>query len=164
MSYGVRAERAGEGSQDQARSLAAGSVLLYPCCMIFLVAFTPAVDECVELPHLKPGTHYRGRLLGRQASGKGVNVARTLGHLGVPSTLAGFVGAGEADYFRLSFAGLPVTFELIAVPAVTRRAAVSQLPACSFIDGAGYSCTADSRRLESASVSLCPFPGARKTP
>jgi 1-phosphofructokinase len=89
--------------------------------MIHLLSLTPSIDELLALPELRLGHHHRARLLGRQPAGKAVNVARTLGHLGVPCRLVGLVGAGELAFFGQSFASLPVQCELVAVPEVTRR-------------------------------------------
>jgi 1-phosphofructokinase len=89
--------------------------------MIHLIGFSPAVDEVLESPPLRPGAHLKARLAARQPSGKAMNVARGLGRLGVPCSITGFVGAPEVDLFRESLAGLPVQCGLIPVPAVTRR-------------------------------------------
>ncbi len=62
----------------------------------------PAIDRLIEAPGLVPGAHIRGRVLGRQPAGKGLNVSRALAALGRASRAMGFVGDRDAAWFAES--------------------------------------------------------------
>jgi len=87
-----------------------------------VITVTPntSVDRTLEVPGLTLGGHLQGRLVRLQPGGKGVNVARCLAALGVPSVVTGLVGAAELALFRESFAPMPVAVELVPVAAPTR--------------------------------------------
>ncbi|HUT36515.1 MAG TPA: 1-phosphofructokinase family hexose kinase [Planctomycetota bacterium] len=87
-----------------------------------LVTVTPntSVDRTLEVPHLVVGGHLKGRIVRLQPGGKGVNVSRCLAALGVPSVVAGLVGAAELALFRDSFAGTCATVELVPAAQPTR--------------------------------------------
>jgi len=87
---------------------------------IVTVTLNTSVDRTVEVPGFAVGEHLRGRLVGVRPAGKGVNVARCLASLGVPSTVTGFVGAAEAALFRTSLAGSLATDALVPVASATR--------------------------------------------
>jgi 1-phosphofructokinase family hexose kinase len=87
---------------------------------IVTVTLNTSLDRTVEVPRFTVGGHVKGTLLGIQAAGKGVNVSRCLGRLGVPSVVSGLVGARDADRFAESFAGGPATVALVPVDAPTR--------------------------------------------
>ncbi len=89
--------------------------------MITCVGLHPAVDRVVEAPGFGPGRHVDARLVVRQAAGKAANLARTLGLLGCPAQLMGFVGSEELEFYRSGFAGLPVDVRLTPVDAPTRE-------------------------------------------
>ncbi len=69
---------------------------------IVTVTLNTSVDRTIEVPRFAVGGHLKGRLVRVQAAGKGVNVARCLTRLGVPSDVTGFVGIRELDFFRES--------------------------------------------------------------
>lgn len=46
--------------------------------MIYTVTLNPAIDETLEVEHLRPGTTHRVLSRGRYPGGKGINVARAL--------------------------------------------------------------------------------------
>ncbi len=87
---------------------------------IVTVTLNTSLDRTVEVPHFAVGGHLKGTLLGIQAAGKGVNVSRCLGRLGVPSVVTGLVGAREGEFFTESFADAPATVALLPVDAPTR--------------------------------------------
>ncbi|MBM4017639.1 MAG: 1-phosphofructokinase family hexose kinase [Planctomycetes bacterium] len=89
--------------------------------LIVAVALNPALDRILHVPDLAVGGHVRGRLVSVQPAGKAVNVARLLGHLGVPCILTGLVGEDDRDRFVKSFAKTPVRVEMFEVRAPTRE-------------------------------------------
>ncbi|HZG50508.1 MAG TPA: PfkB family carbohydrate kinase, partial [Pyrinomonadaceae bacterium] len=66
--------------------------------MILIVNLNLAVDHIVEVDELRAGEVQRSRGARRQAGGKGVNVARVLKTLGVPSLLLGFAGGRAGEF------------------------------------------------------------------
>lgn len=87
---------------------------------LITVTPNPSVDRTLEVPGLAVGRHLKGRLVRVQPGGKGINVARCLAALGVPSVVTGIVGQAELGLFRDSFAGTAVTLELVPTPRPTR--------------------------------------------
>jgi 1-phosphofructokinase family hexose kinase len=67
---------------------------------VVTVTLNTSVDRTIEVPRFAVGGHLKGRLVRVQAAGKGVNVARCLARLGVPSVVTGFVGIRELEFFR----------------------------------------------------------------
>ena len=49
--------------------------------MIYTVTLNPAIDETLEVEHLRPGATHRGLSRCRYAGGKGINVALSLIHI-----------------------------------------------------------------------------------
>ncbi|MBI1373444.1 MAG: hexose kinase [Phycisphaera sp.] len=69
---------------------------------IVSVSLNSAIDRTIQVSNLRVGAHLRGQRIALQPAGKGVNVARTLGVLGQPCTLTGFVGDEDAEWYRRS--------------------------------------------------------------
>lgn len=67
---------------------------------IVTVTLNPAVDKVLEAPKFAVGAHVRARRLGQYPAGKGINVARVLGMLGMRCIATGFVGRGELGMFE----------------------------------------------------------------
>jgi len=88
--------------------------------VIVTVTLNTSVDRTVEVPRFSIGGHLKGRLLRVQPAGKGVNVSRCLASLGVPSVVAGLVGARELPLFRASFKGTQAKVKLVPVAQPTR--------------------------------------------
>ena len=88
--------------------------------MIVTVTLNAAVDRVLAVPGLRLGKTTKGKLVASVPAGKGVNVARYLAALGVPSVVAGFVGRRELRTYEESFRDTPVTSALIEVPSHTR--------------------------------------------
>ena len=87
---------------------------------ILTVTLNPALDRTLGVEVLRPGAVLEARLLALTPAGKGVNVSRTLAALGVPSIATGFVGRGEAAFFRddLECSGVDCAF--VEISASTR--------------------------------------------
>lgn len=88
---------------------------------VLTVALNPAIDRGIEISSFKIGAHQVGRQLFRRAAGKGVNVARVLNTLKVPSAITGFVGRGQQAYFERQLTGEYVSCELFSVAGQTRE-------------------------------------------
>jgi 1-phosphofructokinase family hexose kinase len=71
---------------------------------IVTVTMHPAVDQVIEVGGLQLGQTCKGRLLARSPAGKGINVSRVAGILGLDSIATGFIGAGELDWFEAHLA------------------------------------------------------------
>ena len=73
--------------------------------MIYTVTLNPAIDETLEVEHLRPGATHRVLSRCRYAGGKGINVARALRVFAedcVALTIAGrTAAAGGAALYRL---------------------------------------------------------------
>jgi 1-phosphofructokinase family hexose kinase len=80
--------------------------------MIVTVTLNPSLDRTLSVPGLNPGAVQRGRLVREDLGGKGVNVARSLRALGIPSRILGFAGgwSGAALQDRLLAEGFDVAF------------------------------------------------------
>ena len=88
--------------------------------MIVTVTLNPAIDRVLSVPDLRLGKTSKGTLLSSVPAGKGVNVSRYLGALGVVSIATGLVGRRELRQYEESFRDTPVTSTLIEVPGHTR--------------------------------------------
>ena len=79
---------------------------------IATVTLNPAFDRTLSLPAFRPNALNRAERVTLQASGKGVNVARTLAALGVPTLCLGIVAGESGRMFRawLDREGLPTDF------------------------------------------------------
>lgn len=80
-----------------------------------------AVDRLIEVSDLHIGGHQRGRTLARVPAGKGVNVARALAILGVPSIATGFVGRDEMTMYEDSFGETLVKPQFLSIAGRTRE-------------------------------------------
>ena len=60
--------------------------------MIVTVTLNPSLDHSLSVPEFHPGTLHRARLTREDLGGKGINVARALQALGLPSRIVGFAG------------------------------------------------------------------------
>ena len=87
---------------------------------VVTVTLNTSVDRTLDVPGFAIGGHLKGRLARLQAAGKGVNVARCLATLGVPSVVTGFVGMRELALFRESLADTVAAVALVPVADATR--------------------------------------------
>lgn len=83
---------------------------------VVTVTLNPAVDKTLLVPHFRPERVVRVKETFVYPSGKGVNVARVLMRLGVPSLCLGFVGGSAGAFLRdaLEREGIPNDFTFIA--------------------------------------------------
>ncbi|UCG35784.1 MAG: 1-phosphofructokinase family hexose kinase [Candidatus Omnitrophota bacterium] len=65
---------------------------------ILTVTLNPAVDKTVYVPDFRIGKDFRETQLHLSAGGKGLNVSRTLKHLGHRALATGFIGGGSGSY------------------------------------------------------------------
>lgn len=72
---------------------------------IITVTLNPTIDRVLEVDGFRIGAHQLGRERLRTAAGKGINVSRALGRLGVQSIATGFVGHENAAQFESLLTG-----------------------------------------------------------
>jgi 1-phosphofructokinase len=87
---------------------------------ILTLTLNPALDLTVRLPQLEPGEVNRSESVLSQAAGKGVNVAQVLADLGHSLTVAGFLGADNAQPFEALFRRRGFIDAFVRVPGETR--------------------------------------------
>ncbi|HEY6593051.1 MAG TPA: hexose kinase [Asanoa sp.] len=85
--------------------------------MIVTLTANPSVDRTYLVGTLRPGGLHRARAGWSEASGKGVNVSRVLGRLGVPARTVVTAGGGEGRLLLDLLAGLD---GVTAVPVAGR--------------------------------------------
>lgn len=85
-----------------------------------VVSLHSGIDRAVEVAGLAAGETLAARFVSEIPSGKGANVARALGELGVEASLFGLVGEDRAAQFAASFAATSIACRLTAVPIRTR--------------------------------------------
>ena len=68
--------------------------------MIVTVTLNPSLDRTLSIPEFHPGALHRARLLRVDLGGKGVNVARALRILDLPSRILGFAGGQPGRTLR----------------------------------------------------------------
>jgi tagatose 6-phosphate kinase len=86
--------------------------------MVLVVSPNLAVDQTVHVDHLVAGHVHRSKSTHREPGGKGVNVARVLTTLEIPSVLTGFVGGSQGQFItqglkeeKISFRPCPIQNE-----------------------------------------------------
>ncbi|WAH40940.1 1-phosphofructokinase [Alicyclobacillus fastidiosus] len=67
---------------------------------VITVTLNPAVDLFVSVKHLEPGTLHRVPTPLQHAGGKGLNVAKMLASLSVPTVATGFLGGRRGDWLH----------------------------------------------------------------
>jgi 1-phosphofructokinase len=92
-----------------------------PVPAIIVVTLNPAIDRIIEVPSISPGSHQVGRELLMAPAGKGVNVARVLAAMGVPSVATGFLGGENRSLFEPVFAGGTIADEFVTLKGRTRE-------------------------------------------
>jgi tagatose 6-phosphate kinase len=71
-----------------------------PDSRIITITLNPAVDRVFEASGFTVGANTPIKLVAHYPAGKGVNVSRVLGELGVPSIATGFIGNNELTMFE----------------------------------------------------------------
>lgn len=87
---------------------------------ILTLTLNPALDLTVRLPRLALGEVNRSESVLSQAAGKGLNVAQVLADLGHSLTVAGFLGADNAQPFDALFRHRGFADAFVRVPGETR--------------------------------------------
>jgi 1-phosphofructokinase len=87
---------------------------------ILTLTLNPALDLTVRLPQLEAGEVNRSESVLSLAAGKGVNVAQVLADLGHSLTVAGFLGADNAQPFEALFRRRGFIDAFVRVPGETR--------------------------------------------
>jgi 1-phosphofructokinase family hexose kinase len=87
---------------------------------VVIVCANLSVDRTVRVARLKPGTVQRGTDVAVHAGGKGLNVARNLAELGVPSVTIGFAAGRTGTALRELAADSGLDLRTVDVPGETR--------------------------------------------
>ncbi|MHC5352405.1 1-phosphofructokinase [Metapseudomonas furukawaii] len=87
---------------------------------ILTLTLNPALDLTLRLARLEPGQVNRSLEQASHAAGKGLNVAQVLADLGHGLTVAGFLGADNAEAFEALFARRGFVDAFVRVPGETR--------------------------------------------
>ncbi|TNC15014.1 1-phosphofructokinase [Methylobacterium terricola] len=87
---------------------------------VVTLTLNPAIDRTVTLDRLAPGEVHRARALRDDAGGKGINVASCLADWGLPVTVTGVLGAGNAAVFETLFSAKGIDDRCVGVPGETR--------------------------------------------
>jgi 1-phosphofructokinase family hexose kinase len=87
---------------------------------VVIVCANLSVDRTVRVPRLQPGTVQRGTDVAVHAGGKGLNVARNLAALGVPSVTIGFAAGRTGNALRELAADRGLALRTVDVPGETR--------------------------------------------
>ncbi len=87
---------------------------------LITVTLNPAIDQTITLPALHPGAVNRATAATANAGGKGVNVASCLADWGMPPSVTGLLGAGNAELFEALFAAKGITDRFHRHPGLTR--------------------------------------------
>ena len=88
--------------------------------MIVTVTMNPAIDKTVLIPGFKAGATNRATVQGITVGGKGINVARTLRHLGCEVLATGFLAADERSRVAAALAQNGIPADFIPVGGETR--------------------------------------------
>jgi tagatose 6-phosphate kinase len=89
--------------------------------MILCVCCNPAMDVTYAVAELVQGETHRAEVIGRQAGGKALNVARVLRQLGEPVLATGLAGGAEGDAILADLAGAGVAAEFAGIAGQSRR-------------------------------------------
>ncbi len=88
--------------------------------MIATISLNSCIDRTLEAENFSVGSHCRARLVSESPAGKGMNVARILGTLRVPTRIYGFVGQDTAASFAKCLTEDNVENRLQILPQRTR--------------------------------------------
>jgi len=89
--------------------------------MVVTVTLSTSIDSSVEAPGFARGGVVPGRLLAREASGKGINLARYLKALDVDAKALAFVGEHEVAFYEEVLGKEGIPHRLVPVPGATRN-------------------------------------------
>jgi 1-phosphofructokinase family hexose kinase len=88
---------------------------------ITTVTLNPVLDKAASVPRLEPGTIHRMRLMRQDLGGKGINVARALRVLGIPSDIIGFFGGRTGQFMQRGLSAAGYDVRAIRVEGETRQ-------------------------------------------
>ncbi len=88
--------------------------------MILTVTLNAAIDRTLVVPSLALGQRHRAQEGFAFAGGKGINVARGLRALGVPTLATGFAGGRNGDAIRDGLSEAAVPFDLVEIRGHSR--------------------------------------------
>lgn len=89
--------------------------------MVITVTLSAAVDSSIEAPRFAQGGVVSGRLLAREASGKGINLARYLKVMGVDVEALALVGEAELGFYDTVLDKELIPHRFVGLPGSTRN-------------------------------------------
>jgi len=89
--------------------------------LVITVTLSAAVDSSIEAPRFAQGGVVSGRLLAREASGKGINLARYLKVMGVDVEALALVGEAELAFFDGVLDKERIAHKFVGLPGSTRN-------------------------------------------
>ena len=87
---------------------------------IATVTLNPAIDQTVRVDHFRPNTVNYAQTMQFDAGGKGVNVASFLTDMGFTTSVTGFLGQDNAEFFEQFFAKKHIDDQFVRIPGLTR--------------------------------------------
>ncbi|WP_343528594.1 1-phosphofructokinase [Sphingomonas sp.] len=87
---------------------------------IATITLNPAIDQTITLDRLVPGEVHRAHAIRQDVGGKGVNVASCLADWGLPVSVFGLLGQGNAALFEALFAQKAIDDRFLRIPGDTR--------------------------------------------
>lgn len=88
--------------------------------MIITVTMNPAIDKTIDLDNFVHGGLNRISHIENDAGGKGINVSKTIHHLGGTSLAVGFLGGDAGDYIERSLNEYGIQTDFVRVSGETR--------------------------------------------
>jgi len=87
---------------------------------VLTVTLNPAVDKMVKVKRLSAGRDHRVTSVFRSAGGKGINVARALTHLGIPTCATGILGGPAGSFIQDMLAQERIQADFLKLSGETR--------------------------------------------
>lgn len=88
--------------------------------MIITVTMNPAIDKTIDIGAFVHGGLNRISHIEKDAGGKGINVSKTIHHLGGTSVATGFLGGDAGDFIERSLISYGIKTDFIRVDGETR--------------------------------------------
>jgi len=90
--------------------------------VILAVCLNPALDITYRTESIRPASSHAVEVVGERAGGKGINVARVLNQMGVPTTVTGLLGGARGTELTVDLDHAGVRHSFSAVAGQNRRA------------------------------------------